>query len=94
MKTPQKYRKKPVVIEAIQYTGHNGHAILQWISAMAIESPVLEPSENNMTGEYLQIKTLEGTMAAIVGDWIIKGVNGEFYPCKPDIFEKTYEPAE
>lgn len=58
-----KYRKKPVVIEAIQF----------------IDNP------------YMYIETLEGTMKASVGDYIIKGVNGEFYPCKPDIFEKTYE---
>jgi hypothetical protein len=54
----------------------------------------LEPTDDNPTGEYLQIRTLEGIMIAIVGDWIIKGIKGEFYPCKLDIFNATYEPAE
>jgi hypothetical protein len=87
------FRKKPVVIEAVQFTGKNGRQIQEWSSEAVIESPVLEPVGANPTGEYLQIKTLEGTMTAIVGDWIIRGVKGEFYPCKPDIFEATYEPA-
>jgi hypothetical protein len=86
-----KFRKKPVVIDAEQYTGGNGWAINKWSNGVAVESPVCEPTENNPTGSYLQIKTLEGTMIGIVGDWIIKGVSGEFYPCKNDIFEKTYE---
>jgi len=90
----QKFKKKPVVIEAIQYTGHNGHEIKQFSNDLIIESPVLEPSEDNPTGAYLQIKTLEGIMIGKVNDWIIKGINCEFYPCKPDIFEKTYEAAE
>lgn len=87
----KKFRKKPVVIESIQYTGHNGNYIEQWTNKKAIQSPVLEPTDNNPTGAYLQIYTLEGIHIANVGDWIIKGVKGEFYPCKPDIFEMTYE---
>jgi hypothetical protein len=89
-----KFRKKPVVIEAIQFNGNNGMNINIWSQGIAVESPVLEPREGNPTGEYMQISTLEGMMTAIVGDWIIKGVNGEFYPCKPDIFEKTYEKVD
>ena len=89
-----KYRKKPVVIEAVRYTGHNGSNLRHWSGDVIIESPVLEPRAGNPTGEYVQIKTLEGTMTAIVGDWIIKGIKDEFYPCKPDIFEATYEPVE
>jgi len=88
-----KYRKKPVVIEAILYTGKNGFEISKWSNNLAYQSPVLEPSENNPGGSYLQIKTLEGIMTASPGDWIIKGISGEFYPCKPDVFEKTYEPV-
>ena len=88
---PPLYRKKPVEIEAIQFDGYNGWLLDQWSNGRVMSSPVSEPSENNPTGRYLQIKTLEGVMIAIVGDWIIKGVAGEFYPCKPDIFEKTYE---
>ena len=80
-----------MVIEAMQYTGKNGWQIGEWSKREAMESPVLEPDGRNPTGEYLQIKTLEGVMIAIVGDWIIKGVNGEFYPCKLEIFKKTYE---
>lgn len=86
-----KYRKKPVVIEAIQYTGKNNFKIEDWSDNRVYVSPVLEPSKDNPTGNYLQIETLEGVMTAIVGDWIIKGIKGEFYPCKPDIFEATYE---
>jgi len=89
-----KYRKKPVVIDTIQYTGNNGWQIQNWSNRKVIESPVLEPTKDNPTGAYLQIATLEGCMTAIVGDWIIKGIKGEFYPCKPDIFEATYEPVE
>lgn len=94
-----KYRKKPVVIEAIQYTGHNGWQIENWAkengsNRVILQSPVLEATEDNPTGAYLQVQTLEGIMTASVGDFIIKGVSGEFYPCKPDIFEKTYEPVE
>lgn len=89
-----KYRKKPVVIDAVQYDGKNGAALRRWSNDAVIESPVLEPREGNPTGEYVQVKTLEGTMCGIVGDWIIRGVNDEFYPCKPDIFEKTYEAVE
>jgi hypothetical protein len=89
-----KFRKKPVVIESIQWTGDNDFEIKNWSNDIVYSSPVLEPIVENPTGKYLQIKTLEGVMTAIVGDWIIRGVNGEFYPCKPDIFEKTYESVE
>lgn len=89
-----KFRKKPVVIEAMQYHLNSGFAINEWSGGIAVESPALEPSEENPSGQYLQIKTLEGVMIGNIGDWIICGVNGEFYPCKPDIFQKTYEPAD
>ena len=77
-----KYRKKPVVIEALRFTGFNAVELMRFCG--------------NAVGEIYDnqaafINTLEGTMRANVGDYIIKGVNGEFYPCKPDIFEKTYE---
>lgn len=77
-----KFRKKPVVIEAVQYTGRNLVEIIMWSNAPEIEE--------EFTGG-LTIRTLEGDMRANVGDWIIKGVKGEFYPCKPDVFEATYE---
>ena len=78
-----KYRKKPVVIEAVQFDGTDESC--DWLL------PQLRDGSISRSFNKLYIKTLEGTMTADVGDWIIKGVNGEFYPCKPDIFAKTYE---
>lgn len=74
------YRKKPVIIEAIQWTGEN------LIDAMAFM-----PKCGSARDGTLTIETLEGNMAASPNDWIIRGVKGEFYPCKPDIFEATYD---
>lgn len=79
-----KYRKIPVVIEAMQYTGKNATRLLHWMF------PDIEP---DATANELTIKTLEGDLHTSPGDWIIKGVKGEFYPCKPDVFEMTYEPT-
>ena len=78
------YRKKPVVIEAKLWDG-------SLIQARHIEN--WSGDAVKMAYTELRIKTLEGEMAAQPGDWIIKGVKGEFYPCKPDIFEATYEPV-
>ena len=78
----KKYRKKPVVIEAIQFTGKNTGDIIKFMF------PDIEP-EAEATLDT--IKTLEGDMEISKEDYIIKDVNGEFYPCKPDIFNKTYE---
>lgn len=88
-----KYRKKPVVIEAFQYDGDfknrdGEYYIPQW-GIDAEKEDVLY-----FDGPTLKIRTLEGDHIVSVGDYIIKGVNGELYPCKPDIFEKTYEKAE
>ena len=78
-----KFRKKPVVIDAVQWTGKN----YDEVSTFAYDSErTVFIGENNLI-----ITTLEGDMIANVGDWIIKGVKGELYPCKPDIFEETYE---
>jgi len=88
-----KFRKKPVVIEAVQFLP--GEKYIQDIVRLAVEgSRRVEIVE--MPGEYpkLFIQTLEGRMEARMGDWIIKGVSGEVYPCKPDIFEATYERVE
>ena len=82
------YRKKPVVSEAIQFNGKNAEEIEQWSNNNVKAGPV---SEDTLTRAYLEIETLEGTMTAQPNDYVIKGVNGEFYPCKPDIFEKTYD---
>lgn len=83
-----KFRKKPVVIEAMQYTGKTGDtgALADWMGHTK------ERIEKDGSSKLL-IETLEGTMAANPGDWVIKGAKGEFYPCKPDIFEATYEPV-
>jgi hypothetical protein len=80
------YRKKPVVIEAVQLEN------LEIPNLMAIQQFVgLGKDIFKVESDGLIIKTLEGDMKASIGDFIIKGVQGEFYPCKPDIFEKTYE---
>lgn len=95
MSTPQKYRKKPVVIEAVQWDGEVDSA-LNIINYFAENAVYVEHVNDTGKGFSLRIDipTLEGTMAASPGDFIIRGVNGEFYPCKPDIFAKTYEAAE
>jgi hypothetical protein len=81
------YRKKPVTIEAVRFGRHNGVKIAEWCGGLLA-------TERTPNGSiFISIPTLEGTMQAALGDWIIKGINGEFYPCKPDIFEKTYERA-
>jgi hypothetical protein len=83
----QRFRKKPVIVEVVQWTGHNLDEVLSFC-------PTAKPD-----ADYVIINTLEdGPDAQVVhvaskGDYIIKGVKGEFYPCKPDIFEETYEPA-
>ncbi len=82
-----KFRKKPVVIEAVQFNGvENDLQELFDLTKGSTRELVVDALEN-----YLTIQTLEGEMRADVGDWIIKGVQGELYPCKPDIFEQTYE---
>ena len=88
----RKYRKKPVVIEAIQYQFYNKDEIDKFVGAQFGE--YTREISYNTFDTYLIIPTLEGNMEASIGDYIIKGVNGEFYPCKPDIFEKTYELAD
>lgn len=76
-----RYKTKPCEIEALQYTGNNTIEILDWG-----QGKILWDDMDN-----LYIETLEGRMRADVYDYIIKGLRGEFYPCKPDVFEKKYE---
>ena len=76
-----RYRKKPVEVDAIQWTGHNLLEVAQFMGGEAVFS---EHSE-------VMIETLEGRMVASPYDWIIRGIAGEYYPCKPEIFAKTYE---
>lgn len=87
-----KYRKKPVVIEAIQYKEFDDYGkIVKWMKESGDTHALAD--EVTYSHPLILIQTLEGTMSASVGDYIIKGVNGEFYPCKPDIFDKTYDPV-
>ena len=84
------FRKKPVIVEAIQYQREeNINEIQDFFGDGNGRELIYNPEDN---GYY--IATLEGKMKISKGDWIIKGINGEFYPCKPDIFEKTYENVE
>ncbi len=102
------FRKKPVIIEARQLVGSTAewHDVYLWVEGNTLGS--FEPMDV-ITGHTpcpasgvsidprdgrLMIATLEGIMHANLGDWIIRGVQGEFYPCKPDIFSATYEPAD
>lgn len=91
-----KYRKKPVVIEAFQYDGDlrraNGDYYVPKWAVDAFEKGVMF-YKSDAEPMQLFIKTLEGSMLVSVNDFVIQGVNGELYPCKPDIFEKTYEEA-
>lgn len=89
-----KYRKKPVVIEAVRWTGENREEIRNFCKHGAFFTPAVQDTEGHTTKWSLVIDTLEGVMYAEIGDYIIKGVNGEFYPCKPDVFAKTYEAVE
>ena len=80
-----KYKTKSVEIEAIQWTGNNTQEILTFVSTKILEV------EEDFLGTEIVIRTLEGNMHASKNDYIIKGLKGEFYPCKPDIFEMKYE---
>lgn len=102
---PKKYRKRPVVIEAMKFEPwkedliygslDSANAIIEWAGKDIIEAFHYRPiDDNDGWCATLRIKTLEGKMDCSVGDYVICGVNGEFYPCKPDIFAKTYEPVE
>ena len=81
----RRFRKRPVLIEAVQWTGDN------FIEIDAFLLGGTRLFETYPSQGIIKILTLEGEMIASIGDWIIKGVKGEFYPCKPDIFEATYE---
>jgi len=85
-----KYRKKPVEIEAVQFidTPERVYEIAEFIGGD------IRVNYEDKDNPYIPIETLEGTMKASVGDYIIKGVKGEYYPCKPDVFTQTYEPVK
>ena len=83
-----KFRKKPVVVDAFKWTAENPMELQLWFDEHGV---VAGQGTYGLAGRDVFIKTLEGTMLASPGDWIICGVKGEFYPCKPDIFAATYE---
>jgi len=82
-----KYRKKPVVIEAVQLKRENVNEVLEFVGEACYR--LTQTFDSGMA-----IETLEGRMHASYDDWIIRGVQGEFYPCKDSIFQQTYEPIE
>jgi hypothetical protein len=82
-----RFRKKPVVIDAIQWSGSNWHEVY----ALAGHNVWL--STDGLGVNYLEVKTPDAVGTIAPGDWLIKGIKGDFYPCKPDIFEATYEPV-
>lgn len=91
-----RYKTKPIMIEAIKWTGLNLEEIKEFVGE-SLEYDILDTAWEVGKGAphiLIRIKTLEGVMNASVGDYIIKGLRGEFYPCKPDVFEKKYEVIE
>ena len=89
MNIPTRFRKKPVEILAVRFDRSNGGVIAKWCGGRnRTEVKASDPSD---VAEWIDIPTLEGTMRANLGDWIIRGIQGEFYPCKSGIFEATYE---
>ena len=85
-----KFRKKPVVIEAIRWAGgHDSNRLMNWLAQQGASVSGWLFHDTDIT-----IPTLEGAMKATPGDWIIRGLMGEYYPCKSDIFDATYEPVE
>lgn len=97
MNGPQKYRKLPVSVEALEWTGENLAEMERFLGCGLITAPSYDGAgflvEYNQQ-MHLMIRTLEGDHRANVGDYVIKGIKGEFYPCKPDIFEATYSKVE
>ncbi len=93
MTAPRRFRKKPIEVEAIRYDGTNRDAVAEFMGGdrvVKVEQKLL-PGPGRGMHEGLRIQTLEGTMRADIGAWIIKGIAGEFYPCREDIFDATYE---
>ena len=95
-----KYRKKPVVIDALQWTGTNKREMFDFLTDYQCTDQYMSAEGKNFYIDHWKVpgglvtKTLEGEHLANIGDYIIRGVCGEFYPCKPDIFKKTYEKVE
>jgi len=89
-----KFRKKPVIVDAIQFTGDNVLDVANFCQELLPEDPAMRSLFYFQDANRFVINTLEGDMEVMPGAWVIKGIKGEFYPCKPDIFEQTYEPVE
>jgi hypothetical protein len=87
-----KFRKKPVVIEAWRLSRENGPELAAWCGGQWLS--LYGRGDRGEDISHVRVMTLEGVMCADLGDWIIRGVKGEFYPCKPDIFAATYEAVE
>lgn len=87
-----KYRKKPVEIEAVQFTGDNFEEVLAFTGSVARKESAA--CHDDGPPFWIRIDTLEGSMVAGRDDYVIRGVQGEFYPCRADIFEQTYEAVE
>lgn len=94
------FRKRPVQVEAIQWNGEVEPDHPQWLRTALTDNGLEAAPNSAWIGPHaryknrLYIRTLEGVMMAVPGDWVIRGVKGELYPCKPDIFEATYEKVE
>jgi hypothetical protein len=95
-----KYKKKPVVIDAVQWTGENHREVFDFLTENAFDKESMQVSGEHFYIDHykvqggLIIKTLEGEHLASIGDFIIRGIKGEYYPCDPEIFEQTYEKVE
>lgn len=87
-KQPRRFRKKPVMVEAVQWTGANSGDVQSFMGYHDYRWSSIRDDAD------LIVHTPEGNRLASRGDWIVRGIAGEFYPCKPDIFEATYEPAD
>jgi len=82
----RRFRKRPVEVEAIRYDGENAGEILSWATRFTLEDPVEQALSDNLI-----VHTLHGQTTAVPGDWILKGPQGDFWPCQPEIFEDSYE---
>ncbi len=86
-----RYRKKPIEVEAIKFDGTNCREVLEFIHP---DMPKIRLAGVEKIKLPIVIETLEGDMDVSVGDYVIRGIQGELYPCKPDIFEQTYQPLK
>lgn len=85
----ERYQKKPIEVSAVQVTDQNVNDVAAWCGGTAVN--MMLPVNPPIHVSEIHIKTLEGIMAAQPGDWVIRGIKGEFYPCRGDIFEITYQ---